>query len=116
MTTADLPGATEHGYQDMVADLLRMSGWKVGHWEQRHGEALWVQYDAGGWPDLTCYHPARGLVWLIEIKTDTGDLSARQEQHADWAEQCESNSDGHVKYLLLRPADWPKFKAFVEAA
>jgi hypothetical protein len=107
----------EESFQDRVADLLRMRGFKISHQRPARTADGWVtavSYDGEGFPDLACLHPGRGLFWTIEVKTDTGKLSARQELWAQWAEEAELRSKGHITYLLLRPKDWDRFVAWVD--
>lgn len=107
----------EAQFQDAVADLLRMSGWKVNH--QRPGRTAdgWntaTSYDGVGFPDLLCLHPNLGWVWAIECKAEGGRLSEAQEQWADWFEDAERNSGETIRYFVLKPSSWDRFVAFLE--
>jgi hypothetical protein len=51
-----LPSPTEREFQDAVADVARLAGWRVVHFRPARTAEGWRtpgSYDAHGWPDLT---------------------------------------------------------------
>jgi hypothetical protein len=89
---------TERQFQRQVIALAKLFGWRVVHYRPavvRSGKwATPVQGDAGG-PDLLL--GKNGRVWLLELKTDTGRLSAAQRAWQAALGDC---------YWVVRPADW----------
>jgi hypothetical protein len=89
---------TEAAFQRQVIKVAKLYGWRVVHYRpavMRSGKwATPVQGDAGG-PDLLL--GKGGRVWLLELKTDTGRLSAAQRAWQAALGDC---------YWVVRPADW----------
>jgi hypothetical protein len=61
---------TEKAWQAEVVKLAQMLGWTVVHWRYHLGME-------DGFPDLECFHPQHGVIWL-ELKTYRGTVSAAQ--------------------------------------
>ena len=86
---------TEATFQAQVVELFRTCGWSSYH-----------TYDARrsnpGYPDLTLWHPRRGIIWL-ELKSRTGRVSPEQQRMID-----ELNvAAGREVAWIVRPSDWP---------
>jgi hypothetical protein len=100
MSTSTLaPPVTEAAFQRTIVALFRLHQWRI--W---HNQVAWRS--EAGWPDLVAVHPdpARGVVFL-EIKTDTGKLTAAQE---GWIfDLTRAGARCHV----LRPRDWELARA-----
>jgi hypothetical protein len=93
MTTTTAPPVTEAAFQRTVVALFRLHQWRL--W---HNHIAWRS--EAGWPDLICVHPRHGIRFL-EIKTDTGKVTAAQE---GWIfDLTRAGARCHV----LRPADFP---------
>jgi hypothetical protein len=96
------PKLTEAAFQRQVIKVAKLYGWRVVHYRavkavNRRGQVRHltpVMGDAGG-PDLLLGKDGR--VWLLELKTDTGRLSAAQRAWQAALGDC---------YWVVRPADW----------
>lgn len=62
---------SEASIQKRIVAAAKMLGWTVYH------PAYSIGSDPG-YPDLTCVHPTRGVLWL-ELKSAKGRVSERQE-------------------------------------
>ena len=92
---------TEAEFQNAVADLAHVYGWKISHFGAARTKDGWstpVRYDAAGFPDCVFVHP-RGLVLFVEFKTDKGRLSPAQSDWGDWLD------DAGADYCLWRPGN-----------
>src|SRR5262245_65638992 len=72
---------TEAELQERAAAWLRVHGWLVYHARPARTDERWrtpVQYDGAGFPDLVAAR--RGVVLLIECKTELGRVSPRQRE------------------------------------
>ncbi len=83
---------SEADFQDQVYELLHLNGWKVAHFRHslsaggRHMTA--VQYDATGWPDLFCVHPASRDRFAAELKGEYRAATPKQLEWLAWLEAC----------------------------
>jgi hypothetical protein len=78
MRTQNQTPITEKQWQEQVIDLARMFGWRIAHFRPAQTSKGWrtaVAADGQGYPDLTL---ARDRIIFLELKTDTGKLSAAQ--------------------------------------
>lgn len=85
-------GETE--WQSQVIDLFTTCGW---NWFHVHNS----RRSKKGYPDLTLWHPKRGIIWL-EVKTRTGRVTPEQERTI--AELNEAA--GRDVAWIARPGDW----------
>lgn len=82
--------------------LARLLGWRVFHpFNSRRSEP--------GWPDLSLVKPPR--IVFVEVKTDTGRLSAAQRTWLAALQQVEQ-----VAVRVWRPGDWPEIEALLKGA
>lgn len=109
---------TEAQFQDKVADLARMCGWRVHHQRPGRTNEGWrttVMYDGKGFPDLVLVHP-RGWVVFAELKSAKGTFSADQKM---WQNTITAALDGintaRVQYRAWRPVDWPEIERLLTA-
>jgi hypothetical protein len=83
---------SEARFQGQVIALAKLRGWAVFHpYDSRRSTS--------GWPDLALLRPP--VLWLVELKTDNGRLTAPQEQWLEALGRC----DG-VRVAVWRPRDW----------
>jgi len=81
-----LPEPSEKAMMDTIVAAARITGWRCAHFRparDRHGR--WhtpVQGDGVGFPDLVLAHPARGLLWFVELKASRGRLTPEQGRWA----------------------------------
>lgn len=98
---------SEATHQVKVINLLHKYGWLV-HAERpawsKKGWSTPIQGDPG-WFDIAAIHPVKHEVLLLELKTDSGKLSAFQEKWIMAANQCPG-----VKVLIVRPQDMAEFE------
>lgn len=105
MTTprAAYKGTKEADWQDTVVQHLRLNWWRVAHWRTsmnaRGVHLTAVQYDAKGFPDLICVHPATGDFFVAELKREYGSATPEQLQWLAWWEACGVNA------YLWKPSD-----------
>lgn len=94
--------ATEAQFQDAVADLARLLGWKVAHFRNARtssgGHHTPVSYDGRGFPDLVL---VRDRVVFAELKSERGRL---RDQQLEWIDDL---ADAGVEAYCWRPSDWP---------
>jgi hypothetical protein len=92
---------TEAAFQRTVIECAKLHGWLVHHTRPGRTAKGWrtpIQGDAG-FPDLVLCHPRRGLILLVELKTDCGRLTAEQERWRLALSRC-------VWWATWRPRDW----------
>lgn len=98
MTHARLP-ETETQFQRAVTDLALVCGWRWYHtYDSRRSRE--------GYPDLTLWHPRRGVILLAELKRDTGQLTRAQANVLRELECVTTWGGAH----LWRPSDWPEIE------
>lgn len=91
----------EESFQSDVIRFARIYGWKVHHSRKvatiRGGRKVWMTPLSGdpGYVDLTL--AKNGVVLHVELKTETGSLSADQKE---WQQAM------GPQYRLWRPRDW----------
>ena len=92
---------TEAEFQAQVVQLAGILGWQVLHVRRSIGKGKrWTTSTSiVGWPDLFMWHPRHGVL-ARELKTDTGKLTAEQEEVL--ASLCAAGVDAGV----WRPADF----------
>ncbi len=76
---------TEAEWQGQVIDLARIHGWHHLHVRRsigrRNGERGWqTATNIDGWPDLFLWHEGQRRVMAVEVKSETGRVTAAQEQ------------------------------------
>jgi VRR-NUC domain-containing protein len=101
-TTAPI---TETAWQDWIAELARLHGWRAAHFRPArtmHGWRTAVGYDGAGWPDLVLVHPQRRLILYREVKTDRGRRRPEQERWAAWL------GDAGADYAIWQPRHRPE--------
>lgn len=84
-------GLSEKDWQQQVVDFARLCGW----WTHHH---LHSRGSTPGWPDLVLVRVPELL--LVELKTDTGKLSAEQVAVLAMLDGC------GVETHVWRPRDW----------
>lgn len=99
----------ETDWQLRVTDAARLHGWKHCHTRKAHVRKGRVATPTSvkGWPDLVLWHPIRGEVLFVELKTDVGRMSVEQ------AEVLASLASAGAKVAVWRPKDWPIVLAFL---
>lgn len=112
-TTAELraryraarPPMSEDDWETRVMDFAKLHGWKVCHYlpaiRQSGRISTAVKGDRGG-PDLQLAR--RGVVLLVELKTNSGTLSPEQRE---WLDECGEHGD------VWRPRDWDRVQAIL---
>lgn len=97
----DLAATDEATFQAQVVELARILGWQVLHVRRSIGKGhRWTTTTSvKGWPDLFLWHPRHGVL-ARELKTDTGKLTAEQEEVL--ASLCAAGVDAGV----WRPVDF----------
>ena len=104
---------TERDFQLQVVQMARLFGWETFH--VRAGRTLdsWRTPGSGsmaaGWPDLVLVHPVRRRLLFVELKTDTGKLTAHQERVLDLLRLV---APVHV----WRPAMWNEIEATLRSS
>lgn len=89
----------EGDFQSRVTDLATLRGWIWVHYRPARTAKGWHTPLQGkkGCPDLILAR--RGVVLLVELKSDTGSASRDQK---DWLAALGPNA------RLWRPRDWPE--------
>jgi hypothetical protein len=93
---------TEAQFQDAVANLAKLLGWRRAHFRSglaAKGYRTPVQYDGAGYPDLTLVRPPR--VVFAEMKSQTGRLSETQREWLADLAACPG-----IESYVWRPGDW----------
>jgi hypothetical protein len=102
MKVAKLPRLTERQFQDQVARLARLRGWRVAHFRPamtRLGKWVTaVQYDAKGFPDMVLLRGTRIL--FRELKVSGRKATSEQVQ---WLLALR---DAKQDAALWTPDDW----------
>ena len=104
---------TERDFQKQITDLAELLGWLWVH--PRAGRTIdsWRTPMSGplgqGWPDLVLIHPVRRRLLFVELKTDTGKLTAHQERVLELLRLV---APVHV----WRPAMWPEIEATLRSS
>jgi hypothetical protein len=92
---------TEEAFRQQVRQIARMYGWTMQYhtYSSRRSDA--------GWPDEVLVHPQRGRVLFVELKTDTGRITAAQQRWLDTLAGC--GMETHV----WRPRDMDNIVAIL---
>lgn len=111
MTSRTVHAPTEAEFQAQVVELAGICGWEHNHTRRTIGRGRkWVTATSRtGWPDLTLWHPSGGGVLFVELKTDTGKVSADQQRTL--TSLASSGAEVHV----WRPRDWDTIVARLQA-
>jgi len=93
----------EKAWQAAVIRVARQSGYMYFHTHD-------ARRSPSGWPDLALIKPSGGVLYLAELKTDTGSVSQAQQAWLDALEQCTAVVTGIWRpamaeqvFALLRP-------------
>lgn len=117
MTAGQLPALmplSERVWQEQVVQLAELHGWQWAHWRAARTEHGWRTPVSGtlgeGFPDLLLIHERDRRLLLVELKSDTGRLSAPQQ----YVHAClkAAGLDVHV----WRPRDWDQVVATLSHA
>jgi len=102
---------TEAEFQNQIIKYAQLKGWEVMHVRKAtqgakgRNRARWVTpTSVRGWPDLTLWHPKRGGMLFIEVKSDKGRVSP--EQKAVLA----SLTDAGQYAVFAKPKMWEELK------
>ncbi len=105
---------SEAQWQAQVVQMARTFGWMVAHFRpalnQRGKWQTAVAADGAGFPDLVLVHAKTGDLLFVELKSDSGVLSAAQQR---WLLALEPNPLGEERDLrarVWRPSDFPKVR------
>ena len=79
---------SEKDFQAMIVQAARLHGWKTFH-------HLYSVGSDRGWPDLACFHPERGALYL-EVKV----RAAVRPEQVDWLETIRAAGD---RAYVVRP-------------
>lgn len=85
-------------WQRQVQELARTLGWVDFHHLRSVGTRAGV-------PDLELLHPAKGMHVRVELKSETGTLSAAQVAMLDLLDRC--HPAGGLRLYVWRPSDLP---------
>ena len=103
-----LPQLSEKMFMSRVVAGARALGFLVYHtYDSRRS--------AKGFPDLVMCHPKTGELLFIELKTDTGKVSAEQQIWLDALTNCKywqgskALMSCNFHPMVLRPARWDDF-------
>jgi hypothetical protein len=93
---------SEAAFQRQVIDLARTYGWIVHHtFPAKVGDAYMTPVQGqAGFPDLVLAHHRKGVLF-VELKTQTGRLSAKQQLWRD------TLIDAGASWHVWRPDDLP---------
>lgn len=113
MTTTKAPGSiTETEFLRQVLELATLLGWSGAHFRPALTKRGWrtpVQGPLGpGFPDLVLVHVRKRRILYVELKSDTGKVSA--DQAAVLAALQEAGAETRV----WRPRDWDELQADLE--
>lgn len=95
---------SEKLFQESVMKLCKVNNWKVAHISPSQVRPGVWKSDCKGFPDLvltSMHQPSRGIVY-VELKTNTGKLSAEQVEYAHLI------MNAGQEYHIWRPADIDK--------
>lgn len=85
-TKETLPALSESDFQKQIVDLAHLYGYAVAHFRAARTAQGWrtaCQFDAEGYPDLTCVNPIQKRVLFVELKARGKKLSPEQEKWRD---------------------------------
>ena len=103
---------SERDFQRQVTDLAELYGWEWAHCRAGRTVDSWRTPMSGtmaqGWPDLVLVHPVKRRLLFVEVKTDTGKLTAHQERVL--AVLDETSAGVHV----WRPSMWDMICGILE--
>lgn len=101
MSSAYILTMTEEQLTSTVVQLAQFHGWKVVHFRPARLGDRWVTAVQGdiGSPDIILAR--RGVVLLVELKTERGRLTPQQKQ---WAKEIGE------QYRLWRPRDLDRIR------
>ena len=117
---------SEADFQQAVIDAARYCGWLCSHFRPARTEKGWrtpVAADGMGFPDLVL---VRDRVLFVELKTDTGKLSAEQAiwrsmieaALSSWLYSCAQGDVFEVlpfEHFVWRPRDWTQIREVLGA-
>lgn len=87
------PKLTEKLFMGRVTQAAKACGWMVYHTHNSF-------HSAKGFPDLCLVHAKRKLSYFIELKTETGKVTAEQQEWIDALLAAGHNA------AVVRPKDW----------
>lgn len=93
----------EADFQNNVAHLARMLGWRVAHFSHAQtskGYRTPVRYDGKGFPDLVLVKRGREVLF-VELKSAKGKVSPTQQEWLDTLKEA----DPPPAVYVWRPAD-----------
>lgn len=93
---------SEASFQKALVDYATLCGWNCWH-------DVDSRRNVAGFPDLELLR--RGVMYRIELKTDTGKLRPAQERYLALLREVEERSGGAVRVRVWRPRDWPTIQA-----
>jgi hypothetical protein len=103
---------TETEFLRQVLELATLLGWSGAHFRPALTTRGWrtpVQGPLGaGFPDLVLVHVRRRRVLFVELKSDTGKVSA------DQAAVLAALEEAGAETRLWRPRDWDALQADLE--
>lgn len=112
---------TERDFQSQVLDLAHLRGWESFHPRPARTLDSWRTAGTGsmarGWPDLVLVRERDQRLMFVELKRDSGRLSADQERvlsvlrsithvPGGMSEECACAEAPQVEVVVWRPADW----------
>lgn len=80
MTAPAIAAMSEQEWQQQFVQLATALGWKHMHVRRSLGKGRrWTTAtNVDGWPDLTLWHPKQRRVVFVELKSETGRVTAEQ--------------------------------------
>lgn len=95
---------SEEKFKSQILELAQYCGWKRAHFRPaQKKDGTWytpVEGDGKGFPDLVLVHRRRRLCLWVELKSDTGKVSAEQ---LDWINCL---MDAGQRVAVWRPHMW----------
>jgi hypothetical protein len=95
---------SEADFQRAVTEAAALHGWRWCHTRKatvRHGRIA-TPTSVPGWPDLVLWHERLGEVWFVELKANSGSLSASQKNVLDSLANAGATVD------VWRPREWER--------
>lgn len=89
-------------FEDQIIDLAHTLGWRIAHFRPAMTAKGWrtpVAGDGAGYPDMHLVKGARQI--FVEVKSDTGQLSAEQKKWLFALAQVPGN-----EVFIWRPKAW----------